>query len=541
MKLIPTLLIIVSILPLGAQAQVDTKSKTFTQQESLQQVVDSYNQRIFWWDRNARPIDLEKSTIIGATQGDKLIVKKNGDVIPATNKPIVAPRSKNLFDTTLKEVMVSTAMGIMKPSKRIGSSIVTLGRDVLTQGKVTNLANGMTAKVSGLQVNLVNNSVKADTRITLRGDRSILGNNQALLVVDDVQLPISYISTLNPNDVDIVTVLKGPSASALYGSDATNGVIIVTTQKGKRTSGGAEWRTYKLDDAEDLDYLQEMKKTTYNEYLFVYEALKKANSRNVGFYLDMADFFFQKGMEGKAIEIVHDAITVSNGSIDGRNAAAYTLESWKKFDEAINIYKKIVAENDDREMAKRDLALAYFQNGNYQEALNTYYAIITKVGNETVTNNNIKQIAMGEMNALIALHSNDLDLTAINLRLVKPLPVDLRITAESNDGNPIDLIIKEPAGELCSVATPDTRVGGHLSPNSSNDDENKYSEYSIKNAMKGKYSIVTNAFDAEPRTIPHVMRIVIFKNFQKAGQTIEVKNITLDNQFGEVEVADVRW
>jgi TonB-dependent SusC/RagA subfamily outer membrane receptor len=85
-----------------------------------------------------------------------------------------------------------------------------------------------------LQINLVNNSVKPDVRITLRGNRSILGNNQALLVVDDIQLPISYIASINPNDIDNVTVLKGGSASALYGSAASNGVIIVTTKKGTK-------------------------------------------------------------------------------------------------------------------------------------------------------------------------------------------------------------------------------------------------------------------------------------------------------------------
>ncbi|HMC98577.1 MAG TPA: TonB-dependent receptor plug domain-containing protein, partial [Ferruginibacter sp.] len=102
----------------------------------------------------------------------------------------------------------------------------------MNQAKVTNAATGLAGKVAGLQVNLINNGVKAETKITLRGSRSILGNNAALLVVDEVQLPISYLATINPNDIDNVNVLKGGAASALYGSDASNGVIIVTTKKG---------------------------------------------------------------------------------------------------------------------------------------------------------------------------------------------------------------------------------------------------------------------------------------------------------------------
>ena len=135
--------------------------------------------------------------------------------------------------STIAEVVV-TAMGVKRQAKELGYSTTKINTEELNQAKVTNLSTGLAAKVSGLQIQLVNNGVKPDTRITLRGNRSILGNNQALLVVDDIQLPISYISTLNPNDVDNVTVLKGASASALYGSEASNGVIIVTTKKGTR-------------------------------------------------------------------------------------------------------------------------------------------------------------------------------------------------------------------------------------------------------------------------------------------------------------------
>ena len=148
---------------------------------------------------------------------------------------------------------------------------------------------------------------------------------------------------------------------------------------------------------------------------------------------------------------------------------------------------------------------------------------------------------MSEMNALIALHSDALDLTAINLRLVRPLPVDLRITIESNDRAAADLMVKEPGDDVCSATTPDTRSGGHLSPESYNNNEENYNEYSIKNAVRGRYAIVTNAYDANARAIPHIARIIVFKNFQKAGQTIEIKNVILDNQYGELEIGDTNW
>ncbi len=152
--------------------------------------------------------------------------------IAATGNVVNIVLVRNTKD--LSEVVVTTALGIKRQPKELGYSTVKISNEELTQAKVTNVATGLAAKVSGLQINLVNNAVKPDVRITLRGNRSILGNNQALLVVDDIQLPISYIATINPNDIDNVTVLKGGSASALYGSAASNGVIIVTTKKGTK-------------------------------------------------------------------------------------------------------------------------------------------------------------------------------------------------------------------------------------------------------------------------------------------------------------------
>ena len=158
--------------------------------------------------------------------------------------------------TTINEVVV-TALGIKRQAKELGYATTTIKTAELNQAKVTNIATGLAAKVSGLQINLVNNSVgNNNTRVTLRGNRSILGNNQALLVVDDVQLPISYIGTLNPNDVDNVTVLKGASASALYGSDASNGVIIITTKKGQK--GKPVIRVSSTASFETVSYMPEL-------------------------------------------------------------------------------------------------------------------------------------------------------------------------------------------------------------------------------------------------------------------------------------------
>ncbi len=173
---------------------------------------------------------------IQAAQGSVLAITavnfQNSTVTVGSQSNVNVALTRNT--NALTDVVVTTALGIQRQAKSLGYSTTKVSSGDLTQARVTNVATGLAGKVSGLQVNLVNNGVKPDTRVTLRGNRSLLGNNQALLVVDDVILPINFLNSLNPNDVDNVTVLKGASASALYGSAASNGVLIVTTRKGTK-------------------------------------------------------------------------------------------------------------------------------------------------------------------------------------------------------------------------------------------------------------------------------------------------------------------
>jgi TonB-linked SusC/RagA family outer membrane protein len=133
--------------------------------------------------------------------------------------------------TGLNEVVI-TAFGIKRQAKELGVATAQVTDKQLTQAGVTNAVNGLTAKVSGLQINTVNNGVNPDTRITLRGNRHFLASNQALIVLDGVPVSADYLNSVNPNDIGNINVLKGASASALYGNDASNGVLIVTTKRG---------------------------------------------------------------------------------------------------------------------------------------------------------------------------------------------------------------------------------------------------------------------------------------------------------------------
>jgi TonB-linked SusC/RagA family outer membrane protein len=143
---------------------------------------------------------------------------------------VLEPESKQLG-----EVVVTGALGIKTQARQLGYSTATVDNKLLTEAKVTNAATGLEGKVSGLQVNTADNGVNPVTRIVLRGNRSITGNNEALLVVDGVPIEDdNYINTINPEDIQDVNILKGAVAAAIYGSKASNGVMIITTKKGTK-------------------------------------------------------------------------------------------------------------------------------------------------------------------------------------------------------------------------------------------------------------------------------------------------------------------
>jgi TonB-linked SusC/RagA family outer membrane protein len=136
--------------------------------------------------------------------------------------------------SALQEVVVTTALGQQRQAKELGYSTAKVKSAELTQAKVVNLQNGLTGKVSGLNVNTTNSGVFGDTRITLRGIRSLTGNNQPMLVLDGIPLSLGFINSINPNDIADVTILKSSSSTAIYGPDGVNGAIVITTKKGSK-------------------------------------------------------------------------------------------------------------------------------------------------------------------------------------------------------------------------------------------------------------------------------------------------------------------
>lgn len=156
----------------------------------------------------------------------------------------------------LQEVVV-TALGIERNPRELSYSVSSLDNEDLTKTPAVNVSTAMIGKVAGLQINTVNNSVNPNTRVVLRGNRSLLGNNQALIVVDGFPSERGVLDRINPNDIESMTILKGANASALYGSEAANGVIVITTKTGEGELSVGYFSSLQLENVAYLPEFQD--------------------------------------------------------------------------------------------------------------------------------------------------------------------------------------------------------------------------------------------------------------------------------------------
>ncbi len=173
---------------------------------------------------------------IKVKSGAKVIVSYN-DYEKSTFTPVDGFNAVTLKGSSaqkLEDVVVNTALGIKKQKKELGYATTQVSASEIVKGKATNVANALTGKVAGLTITSPNSGVSNDVRIVLRGNRSLLGNNEPILVIDGSITPIGYLNSLNPNDIENINVLKGAGATAVYGNEASNGALIITTKKGSK-------------------------------------------------------------------------------------------------------------------------------------------------------------------------------------------------------------------------------------------------------------------------------------------------------------------
>ena len=160
-------------------------------------------------------------------------------------KIVLSPSAENLSE------VVVTALGIKRQTKALGYAVQDIKGESLTEARENNIVNSLSGRIAGLQVSGTGSGSTGSSKIIIRGNNSLSGNNQPLIVVDGVPIANSSgggdewggrddgnsLNDINPDDIESISVLKGAAAAALYGTRAGNGVLMITTKKGSDRKG----------------------------------------------------------------------------------------------------------------------------------------------------------------------------------------------------------------------------------------------------------------------------------------------------------------
>lgn len=244
---------------------------------------------------NGTITDMEGNfTLEGVKSGDIIQISFIGYSTSEIKYSGQATLQVNLAEDTqqLSEVVV-TAMSIKREKKALGYAMQELKGDDLVNARETNVANALSGKVSGVQIIRSSNGPGASSKIQLRGSNSVTGLNQPLIVVDGIPMDNftggsnndywnpsadmgNGLSDINPEDIASISVLKGASAAALYGSRAGNGVILITTKTGKKNNGLGITISSSVS-AETIFMNPKMQNSFGQGSLGVYDALKSSS------------------------------------------------------------------------------------------------------------------------------------------------------------------------------------------------------------------------------------------------------------------------
>ena len=295
---------------------------------------------------------------ISASEGDTLEISAAS--FGTTQVPVGPTNTLDIIleaQDNLQEVVV-TALGIRRNKNDLPYAAQQVKGDEIVKTRSNNFANALAGKVAGLQIK-TNNNLGGSTNIIMRGYKSITGDNQAMIVIDGVPVNNSNVNTstqqngfggfdygnagadLNPDDIESVNVLKGAAATALYGSRAANGVVLVTTKKGKKglgvtvnLGGGTGW----MDKSTWVKYQHEYGSGYYDPDFYTYSDPSTGNPYFLYFDVD------GDGIDDPVVPTTEDA------SFGARFDPNFQVFHWNAFDPRLSTYHQkrpwVAAPND---------------------------------------------------------------------------------------------------------------------------------------------------------------------------------------------------
>lgn len=442
--------------------------------------------------------------------------------------------------------VVTLAMGLKKKKDKIGHSYKEVNNNLLTQANNPNAMMSLDGKVTGLDVIGTNNNNTNSSAIRLRGDRSLRSNNNALVVIDGVISTYGILETLDPYLVESVTVLKGANGAALYGSQGSNGVVVVKTKRGNKsvnnTSSYSKPKPKLYNGKLSVDnnniiasYIQQLSKSESNEAAYNMHLEQKDNYRKHGSYnIDTYNYFKNQKSDDFAAKLLAEILKEEADNYEMLKGLSFQLEANKDYKLASSLYKRLVVLKPEIAQSYLDLASIYIKLDKNQKAfdiLNNFLALTTNAdGLNTIVKNSVNSLIQANPD----INTDDME----SFNKIKT-DYDLRIVASWNRAN-VNVIMQviEPSKEYASQENRSTQSGGEL--NASNDSYGP-EEYTIRNAKPGEYYIRLKYSSDEVSDDDAIfVKLNIYKNFGKRNQKEEVKIIKLNTYNGEQTIAKIK-
>jgi TonB-dependent SusC/RagA subfamily outer membrane receptor len=427
-----------------------------------------------------------------------------------------APQNAN----QLNEVVI-VGYATQRKTSMTGSVSVVRDQQINTQ---------LAGRVAGVQVTS-SGSPGSNSEVMIRGNASV-GAAQPLYIVDGAVA--SGISNINPNDVASVQVLKDASATATYGARAAGGVVVINTRNGRSAAVQADSVASPVNQSGGIsvtynpaaaDYLKIIQKTDKAAQYQKYLELRTSLSGNPVYYFDVADYFIKTGNTEMGKRILSNLAELDLGSYELYKMLGYKLKQLGDFEGEVFAFKKVTELRPLDPQSYRDYGLALDDAGEHQKALDVLYTAMTKsyTADADGLYLGIQEIFLPEINRIIALNKGKLNLSAIDKKLIKPLPVDIRIVMDWNMNNTdIDLWVTDPDNEKCFYSHNRTAIGGRISHDMTQGFGPE--QFLLKKAIKGTYKIEINYYGDRQATIagPTTVMAEMFTHYGTPDEKKEI-------------------
>ncbi|MGC6430660.1 MAG: VIT domain-containing protein [Jejuia sp.] len=501
---------------------------------------------------NAVVTDFDGNYAINAEYGDKLVFSFVGFVTQEVTLGTDNDININLQqDASMLDEIVVVGFGTSRKESITGSVSQVKGEEILRAGTVTTVAESLTGIMPGVSVQQAAGQPGSSAKnIVIRGSSSFSNENKPLFIVDGEE---KDFNTLDPDDIESISVIKDAAVSAVFGVKGANGVILVTTKRGEaQNSEKIKEFNESIDKAIKFkpwsaksNYLIKLSKAeTVQDAYKVYLDLRPSYRNTPTFFIDVAEYFESVNHKDLALQIVSNLIEVEIDNHELIRALGYKTEYLDSFELAVYVYEEVLRLRPEEPQSYRDLALAYEEIGEYQKAFDLFYKIID--GNLLEKDDEeryygIEHLAYIEACNLVALHGSKLDLTKVQNDFFKEFKVDLRVVIDWNHNNTdLDLWVETPKSEKVSYQNTESDDGGRLSE----DLTEGYGpeEFMIKKASKGEYEILVDYFNDQVQKIsgPTALKVTIYTDFGTNKQKKEIRILRLDKEEDEIEVGLVK-